>query len=323
MGAEPALAVAEDPITDRESCDRSARRFDHTSVAGLDRRGTPAATSQLCTVWAATPHRFAIAAIVRPASTYSPRSVAASGLAADPSTTSESAIPRHPANPTLPWPASAGARVRDTSPASPTTRRRGTPPKRVDRCNPRAQIAGSGRGQGGLANVVMARWTARGASAYPAICRDSTAEIDAPESVFGTGEKPAHEAPSVWVGVRTVASKDAPAQGVHAPQIQRRGRGHHLQACPCFVGDRAALWPTFASWCPPGATSACSSSEERTGCTSPRYGGRRIPCGPFIRGRNGPVGLRLGRLADRANDRAHEAGRRCDGRAGRLGCRLG
>jgi hypothetical protein len=69
-------------------------------VAGFGRRGTPAATSQLCTVCAATPNRSPIAASVNPSSTYSLRRVAASGLAADPGTGNESVIPQQPPQPT-------------------------------------------------------------------------------------------------------------------------------------------------------------------------------------------------------------------------------
>jgi hypothetical protein len=87
-------------------------------------------------------------------------------LVSQPTQAPPASLPSPPSSqPDTPLLASAGARVRDTSPASPTTRRRGTPPKRVDRCNPRAQIAGSGRGLGSPADVVMARCTARAASA--------------------------------------------------------------------------------------------------------------------------------------------------------------
>src|SRR5215216_5542882 len=66
------------------------------AVARFGRRGTPAVTSQVCTVWGATLNRFATAAIVSPSSTYSLHRVAASGLTADPGTASESAIPQQP-----------------------------------------------------------------------------------------------------------------------------------------------------------------------------------------------------------------------------------
>ena len=61
------------------------------TVAGLGRRGTPAATSQLCTVCGATPYRAATAAIVIAFSTYSADNTAASGRALTIATATESA----------------------------------------------------------------------------------------------------------------------------------------------------------------------------------------------------------------------------------------
>jgi len=97
--------------------------------------------------------------------TYSPRRVAASGRAANPSTASESAIPAIQPTRHSPLAGERGARVRDTSPASTTTRPRATPPKGVDRRNPERNSASRRFGCAGprveVTRVRGGRWSLR------------------------------------------------------------------------------------------------------------------------------------------------------------------
>lgn len=68
---QPSWAATSAAVRPSSSYSRrtSASLTSARALAGDARLGTPAATSQLCAVWAATPNRAARAATVRPSST--------------------------------------------------------------------------------------------------------------------------------------------------------------------------------------------------------------------------------------------------------------